>query len=201
MSTIDPRPPEAPPTRVAKPKRGSETMLDMVRSLGLIAVIIAVTLIFVPGLLHPSKKDKFQPIDYANYVEGFHSLTNLVPLVPDPVPTGWHPNSADLTGPRQTEHLRIGFVTPDGRYVALVESVATPADAVRTLLGKGAVTPTGQVSINGAAWDTRTTSRHEVALTKVVAPMNRRVSTGVITVIVTGSGSPAQLQALAATLK
>jgi hypothetical protein len=201
VATTDPHPPEAPPTRVAKPKRGSETAMDMIRSLGLIAVIVAVTLIFVPGLVHPSKKDKLQALDYSNYLEGFQSLTKLTPLAPAPVPTGWHANSATLTGPRQAEHLRIGFVTPDEQYVGLVQSIGTPAVVIRTLLGKSAVTPSGHVTIAGVPWEERTSSAHEVALTHVFAPQTGAASTGVITVIVTGSATMQQLQAFAATLK
>jgi hypothetical protein len=197
----DPHPPAARPTRVAKPKRGSETAFDMARSLGLIAVIVAVTLIFVPGLVHPSKKDKVQPLDYSNYLEGFHSLTKLTALAPNPVPAGWYANSAALSGPSQAEHLRIGFVTPDQQYVGLVQSIGTPATVIQTLLGKSAATPTGHVTIAGASWDERTSITHEVALTHVFAPSARSAPSGVITVIVTGSASRAQLQALAATLK
>lgn len=175
--------------------------MDMVRSLGLIAVIIAVTLIFVPGLIHPSKSDEVQPLDYSNYLEGFHSLTKLTALAPAPVPTGWHANSGSLTGPLQAEHLRIGFVTPDEKYAGLVQSVGTPAVVIRTLLGKSAVTPTGHVMIAGASWDQRTSSRHEMAFTHIFAPTSRAASAGVITVIVTGSASPQQLETLAASLK
>jgi hypothetical protein len=200
MAMADPHPPEARPTRVAKPKRGGETALDMVRSLGLIAVIVAVTLIFVPGLVHPSKKDKIQPLDYSNYLEGFHSLTKLTPLAPNPVPAGWYANSAALNGPSQAEHLRIGFVTPDQQYVGLVQSIGTPATVIRTLLGEGAVTPTGHVTIAGASWDERMSSVHELALTHVVAPTNGSVSSGVITVMITGSAPASELRTLAAAL-
>jgi hypothetical protein len=173
----------------------------MIRSLGLIAVIVAVTLIFVPGLVHPSKKDKVQALDYSNYLEGFKSLTNLTPLAPTPVPAGWRANSAALSGPPQAEHMRIGFVTPDEKYVGLVQSIGTPAVVIRTLLGKSAVTPTDHVAIAGASWDRRLSSQHEVAFTHVFAPINRSQASGVITVIVTGSATPPQLEALAAALK
>ena len=158
------------------------------------------TLIFVPGLVHPSKKDKVQALDYSNYLEGFHSLTKLTPLAPSPVPAGWHANSAALTGPLVAEHLRIGFVTPDSKYAGLVQSVGTPAVVIRTLLGKTATTPTGHVTIAGAVWEQRTSLTHEVALTHTFPMTASPRSAGVITVIITGSASQQQLQALAASL-
>src|SRR6185437_89142 len=83
--------------RVVKTKSVRETVFDMVRSLGLIAVIVGVTLIFVPGLLHPSKSQRIQAVDYANVLVGFRQVTGIAGLAPAQLSTVWKPTSESLT--------------------------------------------------------------------------------------------------------
>jgi Protein of unknown function (DUF4245) len=167
-------------------------MWDMVRSLGLIAVIIAVTLIFVPGLVHPSKSDRFQAVDYSDYVSGFAQVTGQAALVPAALPSGWTANAGQLTGPAAAEHLHIGWATPGSEYAALEESVAPMKTLVATVLGSRGATVTGSVPIGDAQWQTRTSSRGEYSLSSVV---------GDISIVITGSASPAEQQLLATSLQ
>jgi hypothetical protein len=108
---------------VASPKRVSATVLDMVRSLGLMLVIVAATLIFVPGLLHPSKSQRVQPVAYDDYVRGFRQVTGLDAATPASL-DGWRANSARLTHKGASATLYIGWVSPSGKYAALYESNA-----------------------------------------------------------------------------
>jgi Protein of unknown function (DUF4245) len=181
-----------PAERVAKPKRGSETLLDMVRSLGLILVVVAVTLLFVPGLVHPSKSDRFPAFDYSDDVAGFHQVTGLTALAPVSLPSGWKANAGALTGPARAEHLHIGWATPGSKYAGLEESVVPLNRFAVSVLGKGTSIASGTVSIGGVAWQTRTSARGEYSLT-------RRV--GGISVVVTGSATDARLRLLAASLR
>ena len=103
----------------------------MIRSLGLIVAIVAVTLIFVPGLLHPSKSQRFPAVDYSDYVTGFHQLSGRTALSPASLPKGWEANAAALTG-TATAHLHIGWATPGAKYAGLEESVQSSSD-VRAL--------------------------------------------------------------------
>lgn len=111
---------------VERPKRVSGTVLDMVRSLGLMLVIVAVTLVFVPGLLHPSKSQRVQSYDYSSYVEGFHQVTGITASVPVGLASGWYANSATLTHRHGNATLYIGWVTPTKKYAALYESNSAP---------------------------------------------------------------------------
>ncbi|MGN6473882.1 MAG: DUF4245 family protein, partial [Mycobacteriales bacterium] len=140
---------------VGRPKRASATVLDMVRSLGLMAVIVAVTLIFVPNLLHPSKSDRVQPYDYSDVVAGFHQVTGLTALTPTGVLSGWYANSARLTHRGTTATLYIGWVSPTKKYAALYESnqasIAIDTSAakdrsVRRTIGKLTIVITGSAS-------------------------------------------------------
>jgi hypothetical protein len=164
----------------------------MVRSLGLIAVIVAVSLIFVPGLLHPSKSQRFPAAPYSDYVTGFHEISGRAALAPRPVPKGWYANAGALSGTRTTAHLHIGWVTPGSRYAGLEESVQSPAVFVPSVLGRRGGTVTGSVPINGTTWQTSTSSRGEQSLSTTIRG---------ITVVITGNATDAQLQQLAGSLR
>jgi hypothetical protein len=163
----------------------------MVRSLGLIAVIVAVTLIFVPGLIHPGKSDRAAPVDYSDVVSGFHQVTGKAALTPAALPAGWSANAAALTGPAAAEHMHVGFAVPGSEYAGLEESVAPAATFARSVVGASGAIPIDHLTLNGNRWLVSTSSRGEYTL--------RRTTRGV-SVIVTGSATPQQLQSLAAAL-
>jgi Protein of unknown function (DUF4245) len=164
----------------------------MVRSLGVVAVIAAVTLIFVPGLFHPNKSQRFPAIDYSDYVSGFHQVTGRQALVPSSLPKGWAANAGMLTGPAAVEHLHVGWATPGANYAGLEESVGPMAAFVPTVLGVKGNRVTGSVLIAGQRWQTRTSSRGESSLSRTIDG---------VAVVVTGSATGAQLQDLAASLQ
>ena len=83
----------------------------------------AVTLIFVPGLLHPNKSQRFQAVAYADYVAGFRQVTGLAALVPAGLPNGWYANSADLTAPGRPPTCTSAGSAPTNQYAALEESI------------------------------------------------------------------------------
>jgi hypothetical protein len=164
----------------------------MVRSLGLIAVIVAVSLIFVPGLLHPSKSQRFPAAPFSDYVTGFHEITGKTALAPKPVPKGWYANAGAISGSKATAHLHIGWVTPGAKYAGLEESVQRPSVFVPAVLGRGGGVATGSVAINGRTWQTSTSARGEHSLSTTI---------GGITVVITGNATDGQLQQLAGSLR
>lgn len=177
---------------VVKPKSAKDTVFDMVRSLGLVAVVVAVSLIFVPGPLHPSKSQKIQAIDYANVVIGFHQVTGTAALVPISLSTDWKATSESLTHTGSVAHLHIGFAAPQSTYAGLEEGNADPATFVRSVLGARGLARSGTTVINGAAWSTRVSQRGETSLV--------RTRHG-LTVIITGSAGLTDDQDLAAALR
>jgi hypothetical protein len=62
---------------------------------------------------------------------------------------------------------------------------------VRTVLGDRGEKVTGSVGIAGATWQTRTSARGELSLSRTI---------GSVAVVVTGSATPARLQLLAGSL-
>jgi hypothetical protein len=143
---------------VARPKRVSGTVLDMVRSLGLLLVIVAATLIFVPGLLHPSKSQRVQPVAYSGFVRGFQQVTGIDAVVPSGLAEGWRANSARLKPAKgSTTTLYIGWVTPSDNYAALYESnsshikvdASRPGDrSLRRTIGRLTIVITGSASMD-----------------------------------------------------
>lgn len=185
--------PEVPPTgEVVKPKRAAATVLDMVRSLGVMVIVIALTLIFVPGLLHPSKSQRVQSFDYSDDVTGFKQVTGLVALVPDGLPAQWYANSGSLLYAGRHAHLHIGWVSPTNDYAALEESNNTAQPFIEAVLGSSGVHVTSYVRIAGQTWARSVSAKGEKSLV-FTTPDG-------ITVVITGSASPSQQAQLAASL-
>jgi hypothetical protein len=176
---------------VARPRRARQTVFDMARSLGLMAVVVGATLLFVPSLLHPSKADRFPAFDYSDVLDGFHQVTGVTALAPTGLPSSWRATSGTLTGPTRTEHLLVGFAAPGSTYAGLEESVGPSAALVGTALGPSGARAHGTVPVGGVLWQRRTSSKGETAL------LHR---SGRVTVIVTGSASLRSLVSLAASL-
>ncbi|HWC35861.1 MAG TPA: DUF4245 domain-containing protein [Mycobacteriales bacterium] len=173
----------------ARSKRLSGTAVDMVRSLGLLLVIIAVTLVFVPGLLHPSKSQRVRPVAFADDVQGFRQVTGLAAVTPRGLGSGWYANSAALTYRRTVAHLRIGWVTPTKDYAALHEGNGPAATFVRTVLGSRGLTSIATVNVGGDRWTESKSDAGELSLSRTA---------GRITIVITGSASLAQQRQLAA---
>lgn len=174
------------------PKPVRQVILDMVRSLGVVAVIVAVTLIFVPNLIHPGKSSRVQPVDYSEDALGFRQVTGIAPYAPDGLPSGWYPNAATFSRQHTVVHLHIGWVTPDQKYAGLEETNGPAPAFLSRILGKRGAAVTGHVVVNGRSWATRTSADGERSLT---------ASLGRVTVVITGSASAAQEQQLAAALR
>jgi len=191
MSTTTP----APPTRVARPKSLRDSLLDMARSLGLMAVIMAVVLLLTParGLIFPDRNDRMPAKDYSDVVAGFGQITHQAALAPVGLPSSWRANAANLTGTSAAnERLHIGFVTPASAYAGLDETTGDPSSLFADVLGKRGATATGTTTIGGDMWDVRTSDRGERALTRTA---------GGLTVVVTGNARAADLDRLCASLQ
>jgi len=178
--------------QVAPPKSISQVLLDMVRSLGVVAVIVAITLLFVPNLLHPGKSSRVQPVDYSEDAVGFRQLAGVPAYAPVGLPSGWYANGASLPHNRAMVHLHIGFVTPDKNYAGLEESDGPAAAFIASVLGTRGATVSGQVNEGGRAWAVRTSSAGERSIT---------TTDGNVTIVITGSASAAQQQQLARALR
>ncbi len=182
MSTTTTTVRPAPPGR----RRGRETALDMLRSLGIVMLIV-VPLWF---LAQPNSGDakKIRVVDPAADVTAFHQAAPALP-VPTTPPSGWQATSSTL----QPGTLRIGWVVPGDTYAEYAASTATAATFLPTITGDAQQIGTADVA--GVAWrELRDGAGH----TSFV----REVGGG--TVVVGGereTASPAQLRLLAAAVR
>lgn len=114
-----------------KKKRGRETAGDMIRSLSVVLVLV----VGMWFLAQPPDSDEqeVRVVDTTGDVAAFSAEVPGVP-VPDGLPDGWRPTSSTLS----TGTLRIGYVTPDGKYAEYAASTAPGEDFVDDLVGPGA---------------------------------------------------------------
>jgi hypothetical protein len=167
---------------------------DMVRSLGLMAVIVA-AMLFVGAryLILPGSAARMPAADYSSELQAFPRQAGVAALVPTGLPSSWRANAAGLSTPAKgVTRLHIGWATPGSHYAGLDESTGDPAAFVTTVLGRAGVAVRATTTIGGVAWEQRVSDRGEAAFTRRVGPL---------TVVVTGDATDAQLRALAGSLR
>jgi nucleotide-binding universal stress UspA family protein len=128
----------------AKKKRGRETAGDMLRSLGVIMVLV----LLMWFLAQPPDSDE-QPLRTVDPSADVAAFTADVPSAPVPtgLPEQWRSTSSTLG----TDSLRIGFVTPDGEYAEYAASALPADDARRDLTGRRAER-LDPVQVGGQSW-------------------------------------------------
>jgi hypothetical protein len=168
-------------------------MADMVRSLGLLLVVIAALLFIGPArsLILPGSKDKMPPVDYSGYVSGFNELASEPALVPSGLPSSWRANAGRLDHKSASVHLHIGWAVPGTAFAGLDEGTGAANSLLREVTGAASLQSRGTTTIAGETWTVRRSSRGETTYT--------RDANGVF-VIVTGNATDSQLRLLAASL-
>ncbi len=151
----------------------------------LVLVVALVILVWPRG----QTSDGVHVIDPTSTIQLAHVQGGFTPLSPTRLPSTWRATSADLP-PSSTGGigLRIGFVSPTGKYAELLESKDAP-DAVAAEYGPLSGAPA--VAVGSSSWEGFTRSDGRQLL--------RHTAAGV-TVIVTGSASQAELVQLAGSL-
>ena len=136
--------PTAPPT--AKRKRGRESAADMVRSLGLVLLLVVALWFFA----QPPDSDEaaIRVVDPAPDVAAWTSAVPDAPVLA-PLPDGWRPTSSRLG--RAPDRLSIGHVTPADQYAEFAASTGPVAEFVAESTGKAR--RTGSVDVRGTAWE------------------------------------------------
>lgn len=124
-----------------KRKRGRETALDMVRSLGLVVLVIVP--VWLLARAPSSDEAEMRVVDPAQAVEAFSRDAPGVP-VPGELPPGWRATSATYDGPGR---VRVGWVTPDGEYAEYSTATAAGLDEL-----VGQAQELEPVVVEGVSW-------------------------------------------------
>lgn len=183
-----------------KPPRSAMTMRDMIVALGVLVLVVVVVggatrgCSFSPG--GPSVDPTGLPV-----VDAPAELRALAPSVPfvvrvPAVPPGWRSNSVeqDRVDPADAgsgRAVRVGYLTPEGRYLRLVQSDGTEEALLAAETGSTPVPAQGTADVAG--------------MTFVIygVPDDEPIWIGTfddVRVLITGSGSEADFQALAGAL-
>ena len=183
-----------PDTEVVRPQRARFAMGDMVRSLGLLAVVIAALMFVGPAraLILPGDKDTMAPIDYSGYVTGFNKTASAPAVVPARLPPSWRANAANLNHTSSSVHLHIGWAVPGTAFAGLDEGTGNQDALLRLVTGAASLQNRGTTTIAGGTWTVRRSGRDETVYSRDV--------NGVF-VIITGDATDTQLRLLATSLR
>jgi hypothetical protein len=186
-SPSDPGPP-------AKPSRSAMTVRDLLGALVVLAVIVLVVggltrgCSFAPG--GPSVDPNAAPrVDAPVQLRALAGSTSF-PLRVPAVPADWRANSVDTVrvGPAASRAVRVGYLTPAGRYLRVVQSDADEA-ALLALEARGTPIASGATDVAGRTWVTYADDTRE--------PIRIADLDGV-RVLITGSGDDDEFRTLAA---
>jgi len=130
-------------------KRGRETAADMVRSLGLVVLVIVP--VWFLAKAPASDEAAIRVVDPTGPISAFATDVPLAP-VPQGLPERWRATSATYSGGDRT--LRVGYVTPQEQYAEYAASTGPRQEFVETAVGEGAE-PAAAVTVDGVEWEQR----------------------------------------------
>lgn len=128
-----------------KEKRSRQSAADMVRSLGLVMLLVLVVFFFA----RPPSSDakKIRVVDPTSDVQAFAAKAPGGAL-PRTMPSTWRSTVSSFDP--DTNELRIGWVTPAGHYAEYAAVTHAPPVFVTDITGQAP--RTGTVDIDGVTW-------------------------------------------------
>ncbi|MEJ3653743.1 DUF4245 domain-containing protein [Actinomycetes bacterium KLBMP 9759] len=190
MSSPEPAPP-------SKPSRSAMSVRDMLVAIGVLVLIVG-------ALAGVARACTFSPagptIDSSRLpvVDTPAELRRLAPVVGFPLrvpalPAGWRANSSGLDRVEGGgKVVRVGFLTPDGRYLRLMQADSTEEALLAVETGPDAVPGQGVVDVGGQQWVRYGTRSEEPIWITEVAADGRPIR-----MLITGSGNEAEYRELA----
>ena len=171
----------------ARDRRGDRRPRDMVLSLAVLLVPIALLLTFYRLVLNGDAPASVDPRPVIEQAQRAAAFPVAVPAGPG---DGWHVSSASFRHQSGGATLRLGYVDPDGKGLQLIESSAPPATLLPAELG-AAAKPLDTYRTDARAWRLYQARPGEQAL--VLAETGR-------TIIVVGTARAGRLEELASSL-
>jgi hypothetical protein len=168
--------------------------------LGAIAVLVAIALLvggitrsctFAPGgpTVDAATAPRVDAVAQLRILAGSTAFPLRVPALP----ADWRANSVDAVRVGSTGHraVRTGYLTPEGRYLRVVQSDADEA-ALLTLEAQGTPIASGAVEVAGRTWVAYADdTREPIRIAEVPGPTPVRM-------LITGSGTEDEFRTLAA---
>ena len=153
-----------------KRKRGRETAGDMLRSMALVLGLVVMVWFFA----RPPSSDarEVRPVDPAADITAFRN-DEPAAAVPGRVPVTWVSTVSTLAGDPRS--LRIGYVTPDERYLEYAATTVPRADAVDSLAGDAR--QLAAVDVDGVAWEQYREADGSLSLVRAYGPVTVVVGT------------------------
>lgn len=196
------RPPQSPPgdaaaaeaSQVAAPPSPAVQRANRLSAANMLRSLLPLVLICLAlvgwAALRQTPADPVQEIDPSSTVALAAARAGYPVLAPSGLPEDYRPTSARTdagnAGEGDPVTLEVGYLTPSEEFAGFVISDDPRSAPVASVLD-GAV-DRGTVTLGGEEWARSTTTRNETALSRTV---------GEVTVLVTGSASDAELEAVA----
>jgi Protein of unknown function (DUF4245) len=168
--------------------RGSQTVGDMVRSMSLVLVVVAVVVLLT---LRNDPKEKIQRVDYTEQLQEARRVAAYDVAAPVGLGDRWKATSARSDNTEGVVSWHLGLVTPAEHYAAVEQSDGPEAGFVNGFVA--GASKAGVVTISGAQWQ-----RLEGGKPELRALVLRGHD---VTTMVTGSASFTELRTLASALR
>ena len=135
---------------------------------GLVGALLVLLLVIgaflaIRGFSRDNRATPVRTVDYVPVLKQARADHRLLAPAPDPMPNGWRATSVRyVPGAHTSWHL--GILTDQAKYVGIEESQQSPAEAVDSYLGTGAVKGT-PIMIGRISWQTWSEPAGDFALT------------------------------------
>jgi hypothetical protein len=167
------------------PARAGHTARDMIISL----VVLLIPVAIIAGFIWARGGDDVVVTDPSTAIAEAQSGHAFTVAVPTGLASDWRTVSAQYTTADAT--LRLGYITPAGRAVQLVESSTATDTLLIQELGDD-VRPTGVVSVGSAQWNAYDLANGQRA---IVLPGRGR------TIVIVGNADSGEMSTLAGSLR
>ncbi|GHA81047.1 hypothetical protein EES45_12565 [Streptomyces sp. ADI97-07] len=167
-------------------KRGKQTVRDMFLSMTVITALAGVIYLFIP---HDDTADPIKAVDYRVELATARRAAPYPVAAPAGLSEKWKPTSVSYEG-RNGAGWHLGFLDPDGRYVA-VEQSTVPAGKYVPEVSRQAKDTGRTYDVAGEAWQHWEGPKYDALVLQAEG----------VTTVVTGSAPTESLAEMAAALE
>jgi hypothetical protein len=181
----------SPAPQPARGDRGPHTVADMIRSLGLVLLLVVVVVL----ITFRPQGQAVTVVDYRGTLAAARSAAPFPLVAPIGLPDSWKATSAYYDPPASNLGVaawHVGFVTADGEYAGFEQTDGTAYGVLKDVLGEpvDAGRPSTVAGQQWEQWRGAAGDRHALVRTS-----------GGVTTVVDGSAGWAELEQLAGSLR